>query len=748
MPRVRIKNSKDLTVESYAHKGRERRNWHIGWIVLVVGLMISATVTLYMKSSVEGIAKRDFIFHCDEIHNVITNRLDDHARILLSGVALFNASDVVTREKWRIFNQSQKVEKQLPGIQGIGFSLLIPRAELTRHIQEIRSEGFPEYKLKPDGDREIYSSIIYLEPFSDRNLRAFGYDMLSEPVRREAMERARDTDSAALSGKVVLVQETGKEVQVGTLMYVPVYRKGMPTDSVEQRRAAIYGWVYSPYRMNDLMRGILGGRHLNKNLQFHLAVFDGEQPSPQSLLYEDDPAENEYFWTGARFTQQIPVDFNGHRWTLRFTQTVGGLMTVKYEMVWFTMVSCIIITLLLFFMICVLLNTRAEAQRMAQELTVDLRESEEKHRLLIENSHDIIYTITADGVFIFVSPAWTVLLGHPVSQVVGQPFQQFVHPDDIPGCMVWLQKVIETGQRQAGVEYRVRHADGSWYWHKSSAVPLRDEAGSVVGLEGIAHDITERKKADEEIRQAYKSLKETQSQLIQASKMSSLGQLAGGVAHEINNPLTGVLNNVQLIKMEAELKKDFSLKDFKELLDVIENSALRCKKITQSLLDFAHTAKGTLVSVSVNEIAEKTISLVNQELILQNIVFKKEFEKDIPFIQGDFQLLQQVIFGLITNAKWAIDKKLKDGGVITIKTSHNKQKRLVEIAISDNGIGISDENIVKLFTPFFTTKEVGEGTGLGLVLFYSIIKSHGGDIKVVSEVNIGTTFKISLPVIK
>ena len=107
------------------------------------------------------------------------------------GAAFFNASETVTRNKWHIYTKLQKVEQRLPGIQGIGFSLLIPSAGLTQHIQEIRSEGFPEYNVKPDGVREVYSSIIYLEPFVDRNLRAFGCDMFSEPVRRAAMERKR-----------------------------------------------------------------------------------------------------------------------------------------------------------------------------------------------------------------------------------------------------------------------------------------------------------------------------------------------------------------------------------------------------------------------------------------------------------------------------------------------------------------------------------------------------------------------------
>lgn len=132
---------------------------------------------------------------------------------------------------------------------------------------------------------------------------------------------------------------------------------------------------------------------------------------------------------------------------------------------------------------------------------VALAESEEKHRLLIENSHDIIYTLSKGGVFTFVSPAWTTLLGHSVYQVIGQPFQHFVDPDDLASCMVFLQAVLQKGQRQDGVEYRVQHVDGTWYWHTSSAVPIRDDEGTICGIEGTARDITERKEAEETLKQ-------------------------------------------------------------------------------------------------------------------------------------------------------------------------------------------------------------------------------------------------------
>jgi two-component system NtrC family sensor kinase len=228
--------------------------------------------------------------------------------------------------------------------------------------------------------------------------------------------------------------------------------------------------------------------------------------------------------------------------------------------------------------------------------------------------------------------------------------------------------------------------------------------------------------------------------------MASVGILAGGVAHEINNPLVGVLNNVQLIKMMVQENKDFNLEEFKELLDIIEASALRCAKITRSLLDFSRASEGLFKSVSLNELAERVIILIQHELGLQNVIIKKEFANELPLISADSQLLQQAIFDIISNAKWAIQKKSgKQGGTITLKTAYDKENKQVLLYISDTGIGIPQENLERIFEPFFTTKEVGEGTGLGLYIVYNIIKEHKGTITVESQVGQGTTFKISLP---
>jgi PAS domain S-box-containing protein len=378
-------------LSTYTREDGHPRVWP-AWILLLFSLTLTLMATFYVKSHVASLERREFLFATNEIQKEIDHRLRDHEFILHTGAAFFDASDRVDVKRWRIFIQHLGLDQHYPGIQGVGFALSIPPDGLDQHVQEFRNLGFQYYRVWPEGDRETYSAIIYLEPFLGRNLRAFGYDMYSEPVRRAAMERARDLNEAALTGKVRLVQETDKDIQAGTLMYVPVYRNDMPTDTVAERRNAMFGWVYSPYRMTDLMQGVLGVWDLPDKLRIHLQVYDGTQMSSEHILYDSQPGQDNRVAV-PQIVETVSVNFNGCPWTLRFSQPAGLIFENAYMNVWLTFGNCVLISFLLFGLVRSLITNRFKALQTAERLTLGL-----------SKSNHLLQTLTAAQNRYFIDP--------------------------------------------------------------------------------------------------------------------------------------------------------------------------------------------------------------------------------------------------------------------------------------------------------------------------------------------------------
>ena len=202
-------------------------------------------------------AKSRFHQEVDRSTLAIHARLEVYEDALYGTRSFFEANPLLDRKIFHDYVDNLRIRERFPGIQGIGYTLRIPASQVAQHIEQIRRQGFPQYSIRPDFQREEYTSIIYLEPFDWRNQRAFGYDMFTEPVRRAAMERARDSGMTSISGKVKLVQETETSAQAGFLMYLPVYQKGKALATPQDRRSALLGYVYSPFRMNDLMNGVI-----------------------------------------------------------------------------------------------------------------------------------------------------------------------------------------------------------------------------------------------------------------------------------------------------------------------------------------------------------------------------------------------------------------------------------------------------------------------------------------------------------
>jgi len=365
-----------------------------------------------------------------------------------------------------------------------------------------------------------------------------------------------------------------------------------------------------------------------------------------------------------------------------------------------------------------------------KKLEFALKESEAKFRALAENSPDTIMRFDREYRHLYVNPKVEKETGIPPAHFIGKTHRELGFPEEL--CQLWetvLGKVFETGKAN-----RIEFQLPSGIWIDWFLVPEFDESGKVKAVITSARDITEKKKKEEEF-------KKLQAQLVQSAKLASLGQLSAGIAHEINNPLTGILNNVELIKLLLEERKELSPEKLKEAIFALEEFALRCKKIVQNMLSFSRTTKGIFEHISLNEVIENTCSLLEKEYNLQGVSIEKNLKPNLPFIIGDRQLLQQMLLDMLNNSFWAIKKK-GDSGVITLTTDYEEENKQVILYISDTGIGIAPEDIEHIFEPFFTTKEPGEGTGLGLAIVHDIIKRHNATVSVESKVNVGTTFKI------
>ena len=342
------------------------------WIVLSAALLLTFTAWYFFRDEVIKRAQTRFNFRVKTIETGIFERLQAYEFLLQGGGGLFSISNEVTRKDWRTYVNSLQIDQYYPGIQGVGFSKRILPSEMAAHIRQIRGEGFPQYTIYPDGERAEYTSIIFLEPFDWRNKRAFGYDMFSQATRKEAMIRARDTGKAALSGKITLVQETDKDIQSGFLIYQAIYRKGEPQETPEQRRKTLLGYVYSPFRMNDFMKGILAEKEGYVDLQ----VFDGDKPLKETLLYQSDNAEESHNHPEGRHfaASQVVLEYANHSWLLSFVSSKYFEENISSGGSNFILVLGLTISILLFGMVLSLSKSRSQAIALANT-TVDLKKA-------------------------------------------------------------------------------------------------------------------------------------------------------------------------------------------------------------------------------------------------------------------------------------------------------------------------------------------------------------------------------------
>lgn len=725
------------------------------WVVLCVGLILTISAWFFSTLIVNENAQHRFTVRSEEIAKAIEARMKVYEGLLWGGVAFFHAADQVDRDMWKKYVKRLELDKSWPGIQGLGFSTPVSPEDRSAHIQALRDEGFPDYTIRPEGIRDGYSAIVYLEPFDWRNQRALGYDMWSNDMRRAAMMRARDEGRAATSGIITLVQETKQDVQKGFLTYVPLYKhdarykEDVPLDSVEARRAAFRGWVYAPFRMGDLMRGILGEGETSVAYE----IFSGENIDENHLLFDNDKQfSGKTFGDRGQFSNTTRLDLQGQTWTINFSSGPDSVTSEEKMIPVAIGVAGIIIDFLLFYVITSLAFVNRRVHALALDITQELNAEKEKvaeEKGRAEKSNDRLRNAIEalqDGFAIYDPDDRLIIANSKYGEFYslladliepGVSFETLIRegalrgqwPEAVGREEDWVAERMER-HRIGGEVFEQPLSDGRWLQVAEYITADGDKVG-------IRVNISDLKSAQAEANEA---------RLEAEAASQAKSQFLSMMSHEIRTPLNGVLGIHRLLESE-DLPPSVKAK-----LQAARESAEFLLVLVNQVLDFSRIEAGSIQSSEETFLVDVMLNILRSMFAPQVEEKGLRFEYDIVGdgrapLSGDYDNIRQVLFNLVGNAI----KFTSEGSVKIIASVDEDGPNLYRLGftVSDTGPGIRMEDQEKIFEEFFQTptgQEAGGGTGLGLSIAKRLASSMGGSLKVQSEVGRGATFYFSVPV--
>ncbi len=382
-----------------------------------------------------------------------------------------------------------------------------------------------------------------------------------------------------------------------------------------------------------------------------------------------------------------------------------------------------------------------------------LRNSEEKYRTILESMEEGYYEFDVSGNLKFFNDAFNKIIGYSREKLIGTNYRKFTDARDAGKVFRAFNNVYVSHKPSKEFEWQIIREDGAKRHLEASVSLVKSAEGLPGGFQGVIRDVTDRILAEESLKKAYQDLKQAQSQLVQSGKLASIGELAAGVAHELNQPLMVIRGNAQLVKRYIS-KGNFEIDDMLKQMEPIERNTKRMMNIINHLRTFSRQSQAEHYAIDVNQVIEESFLMVGEQLRLRNIEIKKTLDPQLPKIKGDTNQLEQVFLNLITNARDAITEKYDNGkpengnanSIEIITMLSETDDNHIEILFKDSGNGIKKANLGSIFDPFYTTKEVGKGTGLGLSISYGIISEHNGQIEIAETGPEGTTFNVELPI--
>jgi PAS domain S-box-containing protein len=711
---------------------RLRSSVVLPFVVLAVSLATTGTWWYLLTRQADENGRAEFETQARQSAADIREELQGFEEVLQAGAGLLAASSTVSRDEWRRFLENLEMPRAYPEIQAVNYAERAGPQGLAPLIARMHANGNADFHVWPAGLRDEYAVTTLVEQFASPHVRAMGFDLMSESARRHALERARDTGRVSLSGRVNLLLDPPTYARPALLMVAPVYRRESTPGSLEERRAALMGYVIAEFRLEDLVSVALRQRML----PFSLSIWETEQKTPAAWVYSTggrgQPAAASRVPT---FSTDVPLSISGHHWTLRFSVRRSAAVAREAGKSIIALAAGIPLSLLLFGIAWSEATTRARATRLATEMTQAAR----KQAQLLDLTHDTVFLRDRENIIRYWNRAASDTYGFTSEEAVGRTVDELLKPRYPEPLETLWERLARDGRWEGEVVHTRR--DGTEMLVTSRWAVQRGADGAIESILETNNDITERRRAEEDRRRLEASL-------LQAQKLEAMGTLAGGVAHDFNNILGAVLGYGELAQSAVPAGSAV-----RRYIDSILSAGLRAKSLVERILAFSRSGVGPRVPVHVQSVVAEALEMLSASLP-DNIRLERALAADDSAVIGDATQIHQVVLNLCTNAVHA----MREGGTLevrldtaeldaprTVITSTLARGSYVRLCVHDTGIGIEPQLRDRIFDPFFTTKGVGVGTGLGLSLVHGIVTDLGGGVDMTSDVGRGTTFMVWLP---
>lgn len=695
----------------------KKSSFNYSWflvLVLKLGILVLGFVAFELNVTIKNYIAHDDEASFKKASFILKEKIDSYIHGLQGMNAVYLVSDFDPGPQVvRKYAENRNFFNNFPGALGYGFIRRVDNQSLPKYLAKRRSLN-PDFKISKLSSEEHLDSFIIeqIEPF-EKNAQARGLDVGSEPKRRDAAYRAMLTGIATLTAPIELVQ--AKKTSPGFLFFLPLYSQVTLPDSIEERKNKLIGWSYTPIHSSALVD------FLKKSIESHLVI--DLKDSNGEWIYKSGKKTDRRFDNPESWMHET-LAVGGRQWI------VSGAVGPDSRRAFVDVASIIIFLLLCGMYITAVFKLRKII--LSKESTEDhVKEVESFTSAVLNGSNYGIISTVKDGTITTFNKAAEKMLGYTSQEMVGLEKPGILHePAEVSAMAKKLSNelghevpvgfetfaVMAEESSNPTAEWTYIRKNREKFPVRLSVSAVRDRSDIVIGYVGVVEDLTQIKKMEETIEHQRMGI-------VVSGKMAALGEMAAGVAHEINNPLAVISGRAGMLLSRME-EGDIDKKFLKDGLSSIDATCLRIEKIVNGLRTFSREASNDpMTFVEIGTIINDTLSLCRERLVKNEVNLKVEGDLTSTLFCRAVQI-SQVLINLIGNSIDAIATLEERWIIIGVENTTNR----LSISITDSGSGIPGEVTEKMLQPFFTTKEVGKGTGLGLSISQGIVRAHNGEL--------------------